>query len=437
MQATHSGSIWGLSPFFVFLIVYLCGSLILGDFYAMPLPLAFVVAAIYAVAITRGVSFEKRIQLFTAGASDHNILAMIWIFILAGAFSSGAQAIGAIDATVDVLLSLLPSSLLLPSVFLVSCLISLSIGTSVGTIVALTPIVLGFSSALQIDLSYMCAIVVGGAFFGDNLSFISDTTIAATRSQGVRMVDKFRFNLWIALPAAFVCLVIYAVSGNSLPSVTGGDAPALWLLLPYLIVLGTALLGMNVLLVLVLGIVSCGIIGVGWGYIDLWSWIASLGKGITEMGELIIVTLLAGALLALIRYNGGIDFLLELLTRRIKGRRGGEAVIASLVAIANVCTANNTIAILSTGAVARDISARYQIDPRRTASLLDIFSCVVQGLLPYGAQLLLAAGFAHISPLSIVPWLYYPMLLGLSASIAIAIGGRKAIEPQGSAAQCH
>lgn len=422
MITSPKPSIWGLSPLLVFLSVYLLSSLLLQDFYAMPLSLAFVLSSAYAIAITRGAKLEERIQIFTDGARDANILTMVWIFILAGAFASGAKTIGAIDATVQILLSIFPTSLLLPSLFLATCLISLSIGTSVGTIVALMPIALGFASELNIDTALMAGLVVGGAFFGDNLSFISDTTIAATRTQGVGMRDKFRVNILIVLPAAILCLFIYAGQGFDLSTKESLGASSLWLMLPYLVVIATALMGLNVLVVLMLGIASCGLVGLGVEAFDLWSWTASLGKGMTDMGELIVVTLLAGGMLDLIRHNGGIDYLLSFLTKRIKGKRGGELSIALLVVIANVCTANNTIAILTTGGVARDISERYGIDRRRTASLLDTFSCVTQGLLPYGAQLLLAGSFAGISPLSIVASLYYPMLVGICSLLAIWLG---------------
>lgn len=424
-----SASFWGLTPLLVFLLVYLASSLALGDFYAMPISVGFIIASAYALVITRGIKLEERLKIFTGGASDSNILSMIWIFVLAGAFASGAKEIGAIESTVNTILSILPPSLLLPGLFLASCLISLSIGTSVGTIVALTPVALGFADKLGVDIAYMCSIIVGGAFFGDNLSFISDTTIAATKTQEVEMKDKFRTNFLIVLPAAIACLIIYTISGADL---NGAEALSnskgllgYALLLPYVIVIVTALMGLNVLVVLTLGILSCGVLALAQEVLQgeiLWAWVKSLGSGINGMGELIIVTLLAGGLLALIRYNGGIDYLMQTLTKRIQGRRGGELSIAILVSIANICTANNTIAILTAGGVARNISEKYGIAPRRSASLLDTFSCAAQGLLPYGAQLLLAAGFASISPISIIPSLYYPMLLGVCATLAIILG---------------
>lgn len=420
MTKSTTSSILGLSPLLIFLVSYLASSLLLQDFYAMPLSVAFVIASTYAIAITPKIKLEERIRIFTEGASDTNIMTMIWIFVLAGAFAEGAKTIGAIDASVSFILSVFPSSFLLPALFIAACLISLSVGTSVGTIIALAPIALGFSEETGLSKIFLAGLIAGGAFFGDNLSFISDTTIAATRTQGVNMRDKFAVNFRIVLPAAIICLLIYVWVGKDLPTTFDVVHPNLWLLIPYAVVIITALMGLNVLLVLLLGILSCGLV-IFSSDINVWDWVASLGKGITAMGELIIVTLLAGGMLALIRYNGGIDFLLEKLTHKVRGKRGGEIAVALLVTVANICTANNTIAILTTGGVAKDISTRYHIDPRRTASILDTFSCMIQGLLPYGAQLLLASGFASVSPISIISYMYYPILLGLCTSLAILL----------------
>lgn len=388
----------------------------------MPITVAFTVASIYAVAITRGIKLEERIRQYSRGASDPNILLMIWIFVLAGAFATGAKSMGAIDATVNLILSLLPSSLLLPGLFIAACFISLSIGTSVGTVIALVPIALGLGESLGLSNAYVAAVVTGGAFFGDNLSFISDTTIAATRTQGCSMKDKFRANIAIVLPAAIIALVLYFVVGLELPAVRpSGEAGSFFLTLPYLLVLVAAVAGMNVLGVLTLGIIACGAVGLGTGALPAWDWIAALGSGITGMGELIIVTLMAGGVLELIRYNGGIDYLLKHLTRGISGKRGAELTIAILVSVANLCTANNTIAILTTGKVSREITKQYGLDPRKTASILDTFSCFVQGLIPYGAQLLLASKLAGVSPMDIVPNLYYPFIMGGCALLSILL----------------
>ena len=413
---------FGLSPLIVFLSVYLLTSICAGDFYKMPITVAFTVASIYAVAITRGIKLEERIRQYSRGASDPNILLMIWIFVLAGAFATGAKSMGAIDATVNLILSLLPSSLLLPGLFIAACFISLSIGTSVGTVIALVPIALGLGESLGLSNAYVAAVVTGGAFFGDNLSFISDTTIAATRTQGCSMKDKFRANIAIVLPAAIIALVLYFVVGLELPDVRpSGEAGSFLLTLPYLLVLVAAVAGMNVLGVLTLGIIACGAVGLGTGTLPAWDWIAALGSGITGMGELIIVTLMAGGVLELIRYNGGIDYLLKHLTRGISGKRGAELTIAVLVSVANLCTANNTIAILTTGKVSREITKQYGLDPRKTASILDTFSCFVQGLIPYGAQLLLASKLAGVSPMDIVPNLYYPFIMGGCALLSILL----------------
>ena len=388
----------------------------------MPITVAFTVASIYAVAITRGIKLEERIRQYSRGASDPNILLMIWIFVLAGAFATGAKSMGAIDATVNLILSLLPSSLLLPGLFIAACFISLSIGTSVGTVIALVPIALGLGESLGLSNAYVAAVVTGGAFFGDNLSFISDTTIAAARTQGCSMKDKFRANIAIVLPAAIIALTLYFVVGLELPAVRpSGEEGSFLLTLPYLLVLVAAVAGMNVLGVLTLGIIACGAVGLGTGTLPAWDWIAALGSGITGMGELIIVTLMAGGVLELIRYNGGIDYLLRHLTRGISGKRGAELTIAILVSVANLCTANNTIAILTTGKVSREITKQYGLDPRKTASILDTFSCFVQGLIPYGAQLLLASKLAGVSPMDIVPNLYYPFIMGGCALLSILL----------------
>lgn len=409
-----------LSPLMIFLCIYLVTSLWVNDFYQVPITVAFLVSSCYAIAITRGLNLEQRIYQFSVGASNKNILLMIWIFILAGAFAQSAKQMGAIDATVNLTLSVLPGNLLLAGIFIAACFISLSIGTSVGTIVALTPVAAGLAEKTGIDLSYMTAIVVGGSFFGDNLSFISDTTIASTKTQDCVMRDKFRVNCMIVVPAALIVLCYYIYQGMSL-SFSQQAVTIEWLkVIPYLIVLVTAVAGVNVMLVLLLGIASTGIIGVMTGT-TLFDWTRSMGDGITGMGELIIITLLAGGMLETIRYNGGIDFIIGRLTRHVKGKRGAELSIAALVSIANLCTANNTIAIITTGPIAKDIAIRFHLDRRKVASILDTFSCFVQGIIPYGAQMLIAAELAGLSPLSIIGNLYYPFCMGICALLAILI----------------
>ena len=415
-------SAWALSPLVVFLCLYLVTSLIIDDFYKVPITIAFLVASVYAVAITKGLSLNDRILQYSTGAANKNIMLMIWIFILAGAFAKSAETMGAIDATVNLALYLLPDSLLLAGVFLASCFISLSIGTSVGTIVTLVPVAAGIAEKTDPGmLPLVTALVIGGAFFGDNLSFISDTTIAATRTQGCVMRDKFRVNLLIALPAALIVFVYYIVCGSGIESAYEVQEIAWGKVIPYLIVLATAIAGVNVTLVLLLGIVSTGIVGMCYGSFDVFGWFGSMGEGIIGMGELIIITLMAGGLLELIRFNGGVDYILNVLTRHIRGKRGAELSIAALVSLANVCTANNTIAIITVGPLASNIAEQYRIDKRKSASILDIFSCVVQGVIPYGAQMLIAAGLTGLSPLSIIGYLYYPMLLGVVALLSILL----------------
>ena len=418
-NSKHISGWWALSPLFVFLCLYLVTSIIVNDFYKVPITVAFLVSSCYAIAITRGLKLDQRVYQFSVGASNKNIMLMIWIFILAGAFAQSAKEMGAIDATVNLTLHILPDNLLLAGIFIASCFISLSIGTSVGTIVALTPVATGLALKTGIDLPFMVAIVVGGSFFGDNLSFISDTTIASTKTQGCVMRDKFRVNSMIVVPAALIVLIIYIVQGLSItapPQVQEIE----WLkVIPYLVVLGTAIAGINVMIVLLLGIISTAIIGLATGSFGIFDWFGAMGTGITGMGELIIITLLAGGMLETIRYNGGIDFIIGKLTRHVNGKRGAELSIAALVSIANLCTANNTIAIITTGPIAKDIAGKFNLDRRKTASILDTFSCFIQGIIPYGAQLLMAAGLAKISPISIVGNLYYPFTMGTFALLAI------------------
>ena len=408
-----------LSPLVVFLILYLLLSILANDFYSVPITVAFLASSIYSIGLIRGETLEQRVSVFSKGAANDNLLMMIWIFILAGTFATSAKEMGAIQATVDLSLTLLPPQLILAGLFIAACFISLSVGTSVGTIVALVPIASGIAHETGVSLPLVVATVVGGAYFGDNLSFISDTTIVATRTQGCRMSDKFRTNIRIVLPAAIIVLIIYIVIGIQMKG-THEVRDINWLLVtPYLLVLVTALLGMNVMGVLALGIASTGIIGMCSGGYGFYGWLQSMGKGIMDMSELIIVTLMAAGMVGIIKHLGGIDFLLQRLTNHISGRRGGELSIAALVVLTDLCTANNTIAILTVGPLAREISTKYGIDPRRTASILDTFSCFAQGIIPYGAQLLMASGLALINPIEIIAYLYYPLAMGLFALIAI------------------
>ncbi|EJX06813.1 Na+/H+ antiporter family protein [gut metagenome] len=414
----QKGNWWALSPLAVFLCLYLVTSLWMNDFYKVPITVAFLFSSCYAIAITRGLTLEERIQQFSVGAGNKNILLMIWIFILAGAFAQSAKQMGAIDATVNLTLQILPENLLLAGIFLAACFISLSIGTSVGTIVALTPVAVGLAEKTGIDLPFLVGIVVGGSFFGDNLSFISDTTIASTKTQGCVMRDKFRINSMIVVPAALIILGVYIIQGLSYTTPTPAEEIEWLKVIPYLLVLVLAVSGMHVVIVLLTGILLTGGIGFFTGT-AIFDWFGAIGSGIIGMGELIIVTLLAGGMLETIRYNGGIDYIINRLTRHVKGKRGAELSIAALVSIANLCTANNTIAIITTGPIARGIAMRFHLDRRKVASILDTFSCLIQGIIPYGAQMLIAAGLAKISPLSIIGNLYYPFCMGLFALTAI------------------
>ncbi len=407
-----------LSPLLVFLVVYLVSSLLEKDFYKIPITAAFLVASAYALMISKGTTDEK-IAVFSRGAGDRNVLLMIWIFVLAGAFASSAQEIGAVDATVDLTLRILPDRLLYAGIFLASCFISMAIGTSVGTIVALVPVAAGIAEQTGVETAFMTAIVAGGAFFGDNLSFISDTTIAATRTQECQMKDKFKANVAIAAPAAIAVTVLYIILGSGTEMARQASGIEWIKLIPYIMVIWLALTGMNVMSVLALGIAANAVLGFACGDFGWTGWLVSLGKGIGGMGELIIVTMLAGGMLEMIRVNGGIDFIVSGLTRKVKGKRGAELCIAAIVSIANVCTANNTIAIITTGRIARDISLKYGVDNRKAASILDTFSCMVQGIIPYGAQMLMAAGLSGVSALGIIKYLYYPYALGLMALMAI------------------
>ena len=410
-----------LSPLLVFIVLYLVTSIIARDFYKVPITVAFMISSIFAVAISGNQPLQKRIETFSRGAGTGNLMLMLWIFVMAGAFANSAKLMGSIDATVNLTLTLLPAELLLAGLFLAACFISLSIGTSVGTIVALVPIAAGIAQSTGTPNAMMTAVVVGGAFFGDNLSFISDTTIAATQTQGCRLSDKFRVNFYIAAPAALIILGIYSLMGTSMQSPSNIPQIELLKVVPYLVVLITAIFGMNVMAVLTLGLILTGIIGMLNGSYDVYGWFKAMGDGILGMGELIIITMMAGGLLEIVRKNGGIDFIIQKLTTHVSSKRGAEFSIAALVTLTNICTANNTVAIITVGGIAKQIGDRFGVDNRKCASLLDTFSCFTQGIIPYGAQLLMAAGLAHLNPIDIIPFLYYPMALGISALLAIML----------------
>ena len=408
-----------LSPLLVFIVLYLVTSIVARDFYKVPITVAFLVASIYAVTISGGIPLRKRIDIFSQGAGTSQMMLMIWIFILAGAFASTAKMMGAIDATVNLTLTLLPANMLLAGLFIAACFISISIGTSVGTIVALTPIAAGIASHTGMELPMIVAIVVGGSFFGDNLSFISDTTIVATSTQECRLSDKFRVNSYIVMPVAIVMLIVYLFMGIHIGLAHQVGEVEYPKVIPYLVVLITAIFGMNVMAVITLGLLLSGIIGLCYGAFDIYGWMKAMGDGILSMGELIIITIMAGGLLELIKHNGGIDFIIQRMTRHVNSKRGAELSIATLVSLVNICTANNTVAILTVGGIAKKIGDRFGVDNRKCASILDTFSCMMQGIIPYGAQLLMAGGLAALNPISIVPYLYYPFLLGIMSLLAI------------------
>lgn len=386
---------------------------------SLSLTVAFMISSIYAVAISGGMPIRKRIDTYSRGAGANNLMLMLWIYVLAGAFAASAKAMGAVDATVNLALSLLPASMILPGLFLAACFISLSIGTSVGTIVALVPIAAGLAHSVDANLALTVAIIVGGAYFGDNLSFISDTTVVATQTQGCQMSDKFRVNALIVIPAAIIILIIYGILGAGTKVPTHIDAVQYMKVLPYIVVLVTAIAGMNVMAVLTLGSILCGIIGIIDGGYDIFGWFSAMGNGVIGMGELIIIAMMAGGMLEIIRENGGIDFIISKITAHVNSKRCAELSIAALVSMVNICTANNTVAILTVGNISKKIGDKFGVDNRKAASILDTFSCTIQGLIPYGVQMLLAAGLSGLSPLDIIPYLYYPMAIGLAALFAI------------------
>ena len=410
-----------LSPLAVFIILYLVTSIIAGDFYKVPITVAFMAASMYAVVTSGGIPLRDRIDIYSRGAATGQMMLMIWIFILAGAFAHTAKTMGAIDATVNMALTLLPAQMLLAGLFLAACFISVSVGTSVGTIVALTPIAAGIAEQTGASIPLMTAVVVGGSFFGDNLSFISDTTIVATSTQGCKLSDKFRVNSFIVVPAALVILIVYILMGTGISAPQHVNDVAYLKVIPYLVVLVTAIFGMNVMAVLSLGILLTGCIGILDGSFDVYGWLGAMGTGIIGMGELIIITMMAGGLLELIKYNGGIDAIIRSLTRHVNSKRGAELAVAALVSMVDLCTANNTVAIITVGGIAKQIADRFGVDNRKCASILVTFSCAMQGVIPYGAQLLMAAGLAGINPISILPYLYYPLAIGIAALLSILL----------------
>ena len=420
-----------LSPFFLLIVLIVAFTVYSVDNShqdtSLSLTVAFMISSIYAVAISGGMPVRKRVDTYSKGAGANNLMLMLWIYVLAGSFAASAKAMGAVDATVNLALSILPASMILPGLFLAACFISVSIGTSVGTVVALVPIAAGLAHSMDANVGMMTAIIVGGAYFGDNLSFISDTTVVATQTQNCKMSDKFKVNSMIVVPAAVLVLIAYSVMGVGLQAPTHINEVEYMKVLPYLIVLVTAIAGMNVMAVLTLGTLLCGAIGIGShllgasGSYDLFGWFSAMGNGIIGMGELIIIAMMAGGMLEIIRENGGIDFIINKITAHVNSKRGAELSIAALVSMVNICTANNTVAILTVGNISKKIGDRFGVDNRKAASILDTFSCMVQGLIPYGVQMLLAAGLANLSPMDILPYLYYPLAIGVAALLAILL----------------
>lgn len=420
----HREHFWALLPLFVFIGVYLITSIVLNDFYKMPILVAFLVAAIVGFLLYPRIPFTEKTEAFTHGAGDSGIMLMILIFLLAGAFAGLSESIGAVDSTINFALAYVSPQFLIGGLFLTACFISLSLGTSVGTVVALAPIATGINDSVPGTLAVALAAVVGGAMFGDNLSMISDTTIAATRTQGVDMREKFKMNFWIALPAAVITFLLYSF-GTGLGDVTlpASQPYSLILIAPYVFVLTAALFGMPVIWVLILGIVISLVIGLFQPSGNIWSLIQSINSGMASMFELSVVCLVIGGIVGLIRLFGGIDYILHHVSQKVKSARGGEFGIATLTALVNATLANNTITILIVGPLAKSIAQKNNIDLRRSASILDTISCFMQGILPYGAQMLAALAVAHqqISPLDIMSRLYYPYLLGIATIIFIMI----------------
>ena len=414
-----------ISPLLVFFVVYTSSSIISCDFYAASIIVSFLIACLYSIFIIKDKSIESRFAVLAKGAAKEDIMTMILIFVLAGAFASTAKQMGAIEATVNLTLSFMPIKMMLCGLFIASCFVSLSIGTSVGTIAALTPIACGIAAKTGQNLPLLVAVIVGGAYFGDNLSFISDTTIMATKTQGCKLKDKFQYNLKIAMPAAIITAILYLITASDVVGENITREINYFLIIPYIYILVVALCGVNVMLLLSSGTVLAGVMGLLLNKMTISEWSNAMNSGIMGMGELIIVTLLAGGIIEVMRETGGIDYLKQILTNKIKSKTGAEISIAGLVIVTDFCTANNTIAILTTGPLAKEISTHYKIDPRRTASILDTFSCFAQSIIPYGAQLLIASGLACINPLEIIPYLYYPFILGIIALLNILFNHEK------------
>lgn len=419
-ERVERGNAWALLPIGVFLVIFLGAGMITGDFYAMPAIVAFLIALLVAFLQNRKVSFSEKLAIAARGVGDENIITMCLIFLCAGGFSGAVTAAGGVESTVNLGLSVLPSGVAVVGLFVIGCFISVSMGTSMGTIAALAPIAVGISEKTGFALPICVGAVVCGAMFGDNLSMISDTTIAAVKTQGCEMKDKFKENFLIVLPAAVMTvLLFFSLAGTADGTVTGDLSYNLWKVLPYLLVLIGALAGINVFVVLIGGTVFSLIVGIATGSIAWDQTFASVGAGVTDMYDITVISLVVACIVSLVKEHGGIQYVLYLIRRRIRSRKGAEAGIAGLAFLVDACTANNTVAIVMAGPIAKEISTEYDVNPRRSASLLDIFSSVGQGIIPYGAQLLSAAGLTGLTPFQIMPYLYYPVLMAISAVLFI------------------
>ena len=420
------GKVSALLPIGVFLVIFLGAGIVFNDFYAMPAIVAFLIALFVAFLQNRKVGFQDKIRLIAEGVGEENIITMSLIFLCAGGFSGAVTAAGGVDSTVNLGLSLIPAHFVVAGLFVIGCFISVSMGTSMGTIAALAPIAAGISQQTGFSMAVCTAAVVCGAMFGDNLSMISDTTIAAVKTQGCEMKDKFKANVLIVLPAAVITVVFFwlVTGGMSYEFKEIGDYNLLEVV-PYLVVLVGALIGINVFVVLIGGIVISLIVGVGTGNIALSEMFTVVGDGVTSMYDITVISIIVACIVSLVRANGGIQFILELIRSRIRGKRGAQAGIAFLAFLVDLCTANNTVAIVMSGPIAKEISDEYGVDPKRSASLLDMFTSVGQGLIPYGAQLLSAATLTGLTPFDMLPYLVYPMLMAVCGIAAIILSGRR------------
>lgn len=423
MKETKKGNAWALFPLLLFMLLFLGVGIISGDFTTMPLNVAITITVIVALLMNRKEKFATKVEVFTKGAGHSNIILMMLIFILAGAFSTTTEKMGGVTSTVNLGLSLIPENLIIVGLFIICMFVSISMGTSVGTVAAIAPVGFGFAQATDVSAALAMATVVGGAMFGDNLSMISDTTIAAVRTQHTKMKDKFKVNFRIVLPGAILTIVVlfFLTNGISMDHSKSYDFQ-LVKVIPYLLVLILALVGVNVIIVLIGGTVLSGIIGLIDGSFGWKGLLSAVSKGIIGMEDIAMIALLIGGLVGLIQHNGGIDWLLNVVRGRVKSKRGAEIGIASLVSVADIATANNTISIIMSGPLAKNIADEYDVDPRKSASILDIFGGCFQGLLPYSPQVISAAGVAGISPFLLVPYSIYPIMLGVCGLIAILIG---------------